>query len=302
MYFYKNILQDNGSAILDKCQQITETMKRVLFFLLIASMSSIISAQDVIVKRNGDQIKARIVEITTDNIIKYKDFEAPDGPIRNIRTQEVFMVIYQNGKKETFSATATPVTPAQVTPAQATPTRPAQTQAAPTQAAPTQAPARAQQPITVVRVPETTEPPVRRYRANYFMIGNGVGVSYGGVGLRLQGRFGGKVGFGIHGGIGKDLSADGILGSAGFKFFMYKGLYIDTQFGLTGGYRSTGIYSYDSEKLYGPSLLFGLDQVWGRVVGVGFNIAVGATKNINADSKYDTEILPAFDLGFLIRF
>jgi hypothetical protein len=151
--------------------------------------------------------------------------------------------------------------------------------------------------------------PIRkRYKANYFMIGTGYGNSYGGLGMRLQGRFGGKVGFGIHGGVGYFPGSSSVFAAGGFKFFPYKGLYIDTQFGLSGteyyfeSYSSGSHYSSSETQhnLYGPSVLIGIDQVWGRRVGIGFNIGLGASYFINAENV--TNVAPAMDMGFLLRF
>ena len=87
-------------------QEILKTifMKRILFLLLIGLSSNLIFAQDIMVKRNGDEIKSKILEITIETI-KYKQFEFQDGPTRNINISDVFMVIYENGKREMFSTT-----------------------------------------------------------------------------------------------------------------------------------------------------------------------------------------------------
>ncbi|MBN2818027.1 MAG: hypothetical protein JXP36_03625 [Bacteroidales bacterium] len=71
-----------------------------LTFLLLISIGS--SAQSTIVQNDKNQIKAQIIEITSE-VIKYKPYDHLDGPIRNINISEVFMVIYENGKFETFN-------------------------------------------------------------------------------------------------------------------------------------------------------------------------------------------------------
>ena len=76
-------------------------MKRILFLLLIGISSNMLFAQDIIVKQNGDEIKSKILEITSETI-KYKEFDFQDGPTRNINISDVFMVIYENGKREKF--------------------------------------------------------------------------------------------------------------------------------------------------------------------------------------------------------
>jgi hypothetical protein len=111
----------------------------------------------------------------------------------------------------------------------------------------------------------------------------------------------------MHGGVGYFPGSSSVFAAGGIKFFPYKGLYINTQFGLSGTeyyYESYSCsYSYSNEtqhNLYGPSLMIGLDQVWGRRVGVGFNVGLGATYYLNAEN-FDN-IAPAFDMGFLLRF
>lgn len=241
-------------------------MKRILFLLLIGLSSNLIFAQDIIVKQNGEEIKSKILEITSETI-KYKEFEFQDGPIRNINISDVFMVIYENGKRETFTTTES-------------------------------------QKLKENTKNETSN---NSYKGRYFMLGTGFGNSYGGLGLRAQWRMGGNQGFGIHAGVGYFPDAT-ILASIGVKFFPYKDLYINTQFGLTGyesyyGYYYDG-YSYynfnESHTLYGPSFLIGGDWTWGKKVGYGFNAGLGLTYNINA--IYSSQITLALDLGFIIRF
>jgi hypothetical protein len=238
-------------------------MKRILFLVLIGLSTNLIYAQDIIVKQNGDEIKSKILEITSETI-KYKEFDFQDGPTRNINISDVFMVIYENGKREKFTTTESQTSK------------------------------------------EVTENEISNngYKGNYFMLGTGYGNSYGGAGLRVQWRMGGKQGFGIHAGAGYFPNAP-ILASAGVKFFPYKDLYINAQFGLTGyeEYYYYGSYyyiDYDSHLLYGPSFLVGGDWTWGSKVGYGFNAGLGITYNINAE--YFSAITLALDLGFIIRF
>ncbi len=78
-------------------------MKHLLLFIFLLFSFNLI-AQDIIIKRNGDEIKSKILEITSETI-KYKKFEFQDGPIRNINISDVFMVIYENGEREKFTTT-----------------------------------------------------------------------------------------------------------------------------------------------------------------------------------------------------
>jgi len=78
-------------------------MKKMLLILVTAIGFGITAnAQDVILKQDGSEIKAKVLEIT-DQQIKYKEFDFQDGPIRNINVSEVFMITYENGKREIFN-------------------------------------------------------------------------------------------------------------------------------------------------------------------------------------------------------
>jgi len=69
----------------------------ITFYLIILSLQTL--AQDIIIKSDGSEIKALVEEITYD-FIKYKNFDQPEGPIRNIALIDVFMIIYKNGSRE----------------------------------------------------------------------------------------------------------------------------------------------------------------------------------------------------------
>lgn len=58
-------------------------------------------AQDVIMKKDGSKIDAKVVEITT-TMIKYRSWEQQDGPIRNIAIKDVKEVIYNDGTWDNF--------------------------------------------------------------------------------------------------------------------------------------------------------------------------------------------------------
>ncbi|MCH2230847.1 MAG: hypothetical protein MK105_10925 [Crocinitomicaceae bacterium] len=71
----------------------------VLFLFTLISLTGI--SQDVIVKRNGEKIQSKVIEITS-TTIKYKKFEQEEGPLRNINISEVAEIIYDNGDWEKF--------------------------------------------------------------------------------------------------------------------------------------------------------------------------------------------------------
>jgi len=87
-------------------------------FLLLLCSKMALHAQDVIVKTDQVEIKAKVTEIT-DAAIKYKKWDNLDGPLYNISKAEVFMIIYANGKRETIvqQAAAVPASSLQYHPA-----------------------------------------------------------------------------------------------------------------------------------------------------------------------------------------
>ena len=83
---------------------------RKVFLTLVTLIGLGISAnaQDIILKKDGSEIKAKVLEITEQQV-KYKDFDFQNGPIRNINIFDVFMITYENGQKEVFNKqTSTP--------------------------------------------------------------------------------------------------------------------------------------------------------------------------------------------------
>ncbi|MCW3071062.1 MAG: hypothetical protein JWO44_952 [Bacteroidetes bacterium] len=74
-------------------------MIRILFLLLITISIQPAFAQDNIIKRNGEEIKAKVVEVGTTEI-KYKKFEKQNGPTYVIEKKDVFMIKYEDGTKD----------------------------------------------------------------------------------------------------------------------------------------------------------------------------------------------------------
>jgi hypothetical protein len=83
-------------------------MKKIASFLLFQfAILMIASSQDIIIKKDKTEIKSKVVEITEEKI-KYHKWEMKDGPLYNISKSDVFMIIYQNGQRETISANQAP--------------------------------------------------------------------------------------------------------------------------------------------------------------------------------------------------
>jgi hypothetical protein len=76
-------------------------MKRKLFltFVCLAFFVGAVYAQDVITKRNGEDIKAKVTEVST-SIVKY--IEYIDGPVQSIYASDVFKIKYKDGSRDVF--------------------------------------------------------------------------------------------------------------------------------------------------------------------------------------------------------
>ena len=78
-------------------------MKHLLFVtFLFFSLS--VSAQDVIVKKDGSTILSKVLEVNVADI-KYKKFSNLNGPTYTITKSEIMSINYENGEKDDFCST-----------------------------------------------------------------------------------------------------------------------------------------------------------------------------------------------------
>lgn len=127
-------------------------------------------------------------------------------------------------------------------------------------------------------------------------------MNYGFFGFRFQHRWGGIQGWAYHAGIG----LSGI--SAGMKYFIYKGLYVDLQFGsmLVAKIHPTNtdttfhgdINFSNTSVAYGFTAMIGGDWFFYRYVGL--NAGMGVSYNITNPGY--TPAVFAFDFGFFFKF
>lgn len=81
-------------------------MKKFLLTCLCAvGLLSGVQAQDVIMKRSGEKLEAKVLEITPSEI-KYKRFESLEGPTYIISKNDVTLIQYANNTSETFEVNA----------------------------------------------------------------------------------------------------------------------------------------------------------------------------------------------------
>lgn len=81
-------------------------MKKLILFLFTIIISSHIIAQDKIHKKNGQIVKAKVIEVGTSEI-KYKIFNDAESPIYVLDRDNVTKIEYENGKIEKFTPSLT---------------------------------------------------------------------------------------------------------------------------------------------------------------------------------------------------
>ena len=80
-----------------------KNIKKLSFLLLLMALSTNLSfAQDLITKKSGEDVKAKVIEVTTTEI-RYKKAENINGPLFTILKGEVFSIKYENGTKDIFT-------------------------------------------------------------------------------------------------------------------------------------------------------------------------------------------------------
>lgn len=77
-----------------------------IIIVLIFLCTNFSYSQDLITTKNGDIVKAKVLEITTSEI-KYKKIDNLSGPTYSILKSDVFSINYKNGSKDVFSETIT---------------------------------------------------------------------------------------------------------------------------------------------------------------------------------------------------
>ena len=78
-------------------------MKKSYLTFMLALVCCTVSAQDIILKKNADEIQAKVLKVA-ETEIEYKKWENLDGPIYTIPANEIFIIKYQNGSKDIISA------------------------------------------------------------------------------------------------------------------------------------------------------------------------------------------------------
>ncbi len=271
-----------------------------LVFLALATQ-----AQDYIYMKDGSEYNAKVEEITPD-IIKFKKFDQPDGPVRTVNVVDVISIRYQDGTEEVFT----------------------KVQEQPQEKATTEDQYVYSFDEQKKEEDKEVEKPKSKFQLNghdkYVSLGAGFGNSYGGAGTRFQFRVGGIVGFGLHTGLGvypRPFLNPGtgsfqrrIQFDFGVKLFVYKWIYVDFQMGMVG--RDNDYYLYEtgdrgqfSDVLFGPALLGGVDYIFGKHLGVNLGAGVSfPITDVNGGGgggplpETKTNVYPAIDAGVFYKF
>lgn len=240
---------------------------------------------DLIVKNNGENIDAIIVEIFPETV-KYRFSYQPDGPIRNIPVSNISKVVYSNGEEENFNT---------------------QKQFNDGNHYTNNKVSNEQEYVEKTNLEEEYSLAIDQFTS--FQLGAGYGNSYGGAGLKAQFLFGrNNFKVGVHGGAGYyfeelDPSANKIfLYSAGIQLYFWKGLYLNGQYGGFGIYRSAFVDSASDLLSYKPEPLLGMSGLVGYDFKITNSFGLNAASGICYDTNGGKKLFVAFDAGLFINF
>ena len=77
-------------------------MKTQILFVVLSLFSlQFVQAQDIVTKRTGEKVEAKVLEISTTEV-KYKLFKNPEGPTYVVPKLEVALIQYQDNTTEAF--------------------------------------------------------------------------------------------------------------------------------------------------------------------------------------------------------
>ena len=77
--------------------------KEIISTFLMMLIASVSLSQDIIIKKDGSRVEAKVIEITI-TMIKYEKYDYPGGPIRNVAISDVHSIEFENGDIEVFNA------------------------------------------------------------------------------------------------------------------------------------------------------------------------------------------------------
>ena len=77
-------------------------MKHIITTLTILLCSTSLFAQDIITKKDGTDIQAKVTEVRQSDIC-YKKFSNPEGPTYSLDIADIVMITYENGEREMYN-------------------------------------------------------------------------------------------------------------------------------------------------------------------------------------------------------
>lgn len=80
-------------------------MKKSFIIIYILFSITNLLGQDLIIKKNGEEIVSKVIEVT-DRVVKFKKASNLDGPTYTLNKQEIVFVKYENGEKDVFTNTS----------------------------------------------------------------------------------------------------------------------------------------------------------------------------------------------------
>ncbi|MDR2775343.1 MAG: hypothetical protein LBC19_11505 [Tannerella sp.] len=179
----------------------------ILVLLLFTGAVSLVKAQDVITKKDGSEIRAKVVE-KDNSTVRYKLYDNPSGPTYVVEKSELFMIKYEGGRKELFvpstgsaESQATSSAESQATSSTANTAANTAAPSSPPSEAPSAPPFESRRPVTASTYspqPPSSSSPVyqgnwksqmqvkapdiyRKYQKNSRLAGFGLGLVAGGV-------------------------------------------------------------------------------------------------------------------------
>ena len=78
---------------------------KILLVILLLTYCSIAQAQDLIILKTGEEVKAKVIEVL-EKEVKYKKEDFIEGPIYAYPKTQIFIIKYSNGTKDIFTLDA----------------------------------------------------------------------------------------------------------------------------------------------------------------------------------------------------
>ena len=77
-------------------------MKNIIAIVSLLLCGSTLFAQDIITKKDGTDIQAKVTEVSNSQIV-FKKFSNLDGPSYKMDVADILMITYENGEREMFN-------------------------------------------------------------------------------------------------------------------------------------------------------------------------------------------------------